>query len=97
MSDFDYAPSENEALLLDYRQMETVASTSYNSRGGANGRASVNRRVSSDEELLDTMIVGGNLERSTGFANKELDNRIHGKYYCYMYSFHPYPAGTKSN
>ncbi|XP_053399925.1 H(+)/Cl(-) exchange transporter 4-like isoform X2 [Mercenaria mercenaria] len=78
MSDFDYTPSESEALLLNYGQMESPASTSYNSRGGANGRASSNRRVSSDEELLDTMIVGGNLERSTGFANKELDPRLHG-------------------
>lgn len=82
MSEFNgYAP-ETEALLVDYNSMENPATTSYSihgASGGANGATAKKRRVSSDEELLDTMISGESLERSTGFANKELDPRFHGK------------------
>lgn len=74
MSDSDLSTAETEALLIDYRHMEGSLSSSYTSQGGSNGAVGKSRRQSSDEELLDTMIVGQNLETATGFANRDLDH-----------------------
>lgn len=76
-----YLEEETEALLADYKMSgPEVASTSYNSRVGSNGETLKGRRVSSDEELLDSVITRDvGLERTMGFANIDHDTaRFHG-------------------
>jgi len=77
-----YEEEESESLLADYTMSGPEgASTSYSIRTGPNGDTGLkSRRVSSDEELLDSMMqrdIG--LERSTGFANIDHEARIPGK------------------
>lgn len=72
---------EKEALLADYNMSASDgASTSYSIRGGPNGETTrKSRRLSSDEELLDSVMAREiDLERTTGFANLDHDPRLQG-------------------
>lgn len=73
MSDIDEYTDETDSLLIGYTSMEGATGARYNSRG-SNGAAGRSRQPSSDEELLDTMIVGQNLETTTGFANRDMES-----------------------